>query len=437
MNFLNGILVRPEGLQRAHLSVKGKHIASISPTAPAASEPGWDMSGKYLLPGFIDIHHHGALGFDCVWGAYDPEKDAFVHEAEAFAHAFKRSLAFCLQMGITRLFPTTMAAPRGQLLQSLRWMEAVLRDAPPWNCLVGGINLEGSFLKLPAYAGAQNPDYFYEPSLEFVQAVQQASGQRLKVVNLPPEHGPRGLDLTRSLVEQGIVVAGGHSGASYDQFMQAAEEGLSLAVHFLNGPSRSSSKPFGGGGALEAMLSSDEVYVELIVDGWHIHPAYVRDTLARKGTERAIAITDSMFANGLSKLKRFTLGGLRGTVSEEREYLKVADREDTLFGSILRPPRSLENLLNWLTQPMPGRWHRHHPALPFDEALPLAARMLSTHPARLLKLDGVGSLDIGQEADILVVDIQEAEQGLEVFIEAVMLQGAWVHGAPPPQPSPS
>ncbi|RMG22767.1 MAG: hypothetical protein D6730_15835 [Bacteroidetes bacterium] len=407
-----------------NVGIAGGRISYLGPdTFPSRTGEILQAKGKYLLPGFIDIHHHGVLGFDCSWGSYQRATDAFVHERAAFQQSLARALAHCLSRGITGLLLTTMAAPFEQLLLSLEWIREFRLQYPQWQHLLAGINLEGSFIRDPAYAGAQNPAWFYEPGMQRIQQLQHACGEVLKIVNLPPEHGRLAVELTHELSKQGIVVAAGHSGASYEQGMQAIEAGLKLGVHFLNGPSKSSTKPFGGGGLVEAMLQSDAVSLELIVDGWHIHPAYVRDVLARKGPAGAIAITDSMFAGGLQGLRSFSLGGLKGAVSPGGDYLQLAGTADTLFGSILSPDKGLQNLLNWLTQPMQGVWHRRHPALSLEEALIQASVMLSTNPARLLGWQHRGSLECGKMADLLLLDIGQGSAGYEVKLEAVILAG--------------
>ncbi len=105
---------------------------------------------------------------------------------------------------------------------------------------------------------------------------------------IPPEHEETGLELTKKLITSAIVVAGGHSGSFADQFYKAIEAGRSLGVHFLNGPSRSSSKGFRDGGAVEAMLRSDAVSLEIIGDGYHVAAADFRDVIKRKGIDKII-----------------------------------------------------------------------------------------------------------------------------------------------------
>lgn len=388
--------------------------------------------GRYLLPGFIDIHNHGARGFDISLGAYQAEEDTFIRTSDSFEEGFSEALVFYLRHGVTRVFPTSLAASIEDLTWSFQALDYYLKySGNEIAGLVGGINLEGTFLKLPEYAGAQNPEFFYPADLEVFEKLNKASGRRIKIVNLPPEHGKKGLALTRLLKKEGIVVAGGHTGAEADQFSEAVEAGLQLGVHFFNGPSRSSSKSFHDGGAEEAMLRLDDVMLELIVDGYHVHPAYVRDTLVRKEPSRIILITDSMFVNGCEDFDHFSLSGIPGSVSENREYLQVTNKEDTLFGSVLHSKKGFENVLNWLTREMTGIWYRKHDAYSLEDALVMVSQMASGNPARLLRLDNpvvetdvaTGSIKTGFCADLLLVTLEENEKGYELKLEKIWLKG--------------
>lgn len=426
-------LVLPDRVITGDVRVQAGKIAALAPTlSPVSTDLLISAVGKYLLPGFIDIHNHGARGFDFSLGCYDRASDEFYQEPEAFQTFVSAALGYYRERGTTRVYPTSLAAP----LEALRWafshLDAFLTGAgKAWAPMVGGINLEGTFLKLPEYAGAQNPAHFCPASRETYELLDAASGGRLKIVNVPPEHGAAGMDLIRHMAARGVVVAGGHTGAEADQFTEAVDAGLRLAVHFFNGPSRSSSKSFHDGGATEAILRLDAVSTELIVDGYHVHPAYVRDTIARKGVDRVILITDSMFVNGLKDVRTFQLGGIPGAVSDNRQYLQVVDKADTLFGSVLCTDRGYSNVLSWLTQAMTGMWYRHHPEWPLEEALVHSSRMSSTNPARLLGIDlqegnsgaGTGSLQTGKWADLVLADLQTDANGYVLDVERVWVRG--------------
>lgn len=426
-------MVLPDKVSQADVLITQGKIAEIADfITESENDVVIQAESRYLLPGFIDIHNHGARGFDISLGAYQAGEDTFIRTLDSFEEGFSEALAFYLRHGVTRVFPTSLAASIEDLTWSFQALDTYLKHfGHELDGLVGGINLEGTFLKLPEYAGAQNPEFFYPADLGIFEKLNKASGRRIKIVNLPPEHGEKGFTLIQMLQKEGIVVAGGHTGAEADQFTQAVEAGLQLGVHFFNGPSRSSSKSFHDGGAEEAMLRLDEVMLELIVDGYHVHPAYVRDTIVRKEPSRIILITDSMFVNGCEDIDHFSLSGIPGSVSENREYLQVTNKDDTLFGSVLNSTKGFENVLNWLTQEMTGIWYRKHDAYSLEDALVMASQMASGNPARLLQLDNpedeaivaTGSIKTGFWADLLLGTLEEKEQGYELNLEKVWLKG--------------
>ncbi|MHC4695049.1 MAG: hypothetical protein ACYS67_20145, partial [Planctomycetota bacterium] len=133
---------------------------------------------------------------------------------------------------------------------------------------------------------------------------------------------------------ENLVVGAGHCNATCEQIEEAIRAGLKYFIHFTNGPTGGSYKPFHGGGAIEAILKSDELYAEQILDGYHVNPAYVRDILRRKGPDRIIGVTDCLFAAG-SQVTQFTGGGIRGALSESGEYFQVVEKPGTLFSSNL------------------------------------------------------------------------------------------------------
>lgn len=429
------LVVLPDQVMQADVRIQNGRIAAIGPEiGPLPGETLIDATGRYLLPGFIDIHNHGAQGFDASLGRYQAATDSFERNENAFQAGLAEALAFYHRQGVTRVLPTSLAAPIADLLHSFGQIAAFATNpGQPLRHMIAGINLEGTFIKDPAYAGAQNPAYFCAIDQELFARLQAAAGGRIRIVNLPPEHGTEGCDFTRYLRRQGVVVAGGHSSANADQFDAAVDAGLQLGVHFLNGPSKSSSKPFGGGGAVESMLRRDEVSLELIVDGYHVAPAYVRDVIARKGPARTILITDSVFVNGCADIRHFSLGGIPGQVSENGQYLQVRDKADTLFGSVLCMDRGFANVLNWLTQPMAGVWTRRHEALDLEEALIQASRMASAQPAQLLGMHeqegdsgaGTGSIELGKWGDVVLATIGAGPAGYTLRPEWAACRGVF------------
>lgn len=425
-------LLLPTGINKENLLIQDGKIQAIGRDIKIhPSDLLIDASNKYVLPGFVDIHNHGAMGFDTSFGMYDSEEETFSFAQDSYMEGFELYQRFNLRHGTTRMLATSMAAPWEGLEKAFTLIRQYSeRNLQGLANQLAGINVEGCYLKDPEYAGAQNPAFFYLPNPEKFEALQKAAGNRIAMVNVPPEHGEAGLGFIESLKANGIAVAGGHSSAHFDTFTKAIDAGLSISVHFFNGPSRNSTKSFHGGGAEQAMLQDDRVSLELIVDGYHVHPACARDAMARKGFDKIILITDSMFVNGQENLSAFDLAGLKGSLSENKAYLQMLGTEDTLFGSVLCMDKGFSNVLTWLMQDMKGFWYRRHEALGFEEALLATSKMASENPARQLKLFetspkgiGTGSIEVGKWADLLIGEINLTEGNYEVEIEKVFLKG--------------
>ena len=433
IHLTGGRLILPDRVESGNLTVENGIISGVGRTDIEKGDQVIHADECQILPGYIDIHNHGGVGFDFSFGLY--KEGRFSNERTDFLEGLARSLEFFIGKGTTRIFPTTLAAPLEKLEVAASLIKDFQESGYPLASMIGGVNLEGTFIKMAEYAGAQNPAYFYPVKAEVIDRLLKAFGGLLKIVNVPPEHGLVGLDLIHRLHRSNIVVSGGHSGASAVEYSEAVRAGLRLAVHFLNGPSRSSSKSFQDGGAVEAMLREEEVYLELITDGYHVHPAYIRDSIARKGDDKIILITDSVFPNGSDHVKSFKLSGVEGEVSSTGRYLQVKGKKDTLFGSVLSPDQGFVNMLNWLTAASQGIWRREHPALSFEGALVSISKMMSGNPARLLGLysnrslsdPGTGSIETGKWADLIIVKHNRVNESWYQEIEAVMLKGSWVY----------
>jgi N-acetylglucosamine-6-phosphate deacetylase len=178
------------------------------------------------------------------------------------------------------------------------------------------------------------------------------------------------------------------------------------------------------------VLRSDNMFVELIVDGYHVDKAYVLDTIKRKNFDKVIAITDSMFAAELSGLREFEVFNIKGKVADNEEYLMIADRENVLFGSKLIMTEAFNNLLTWLTTPINGVWNVIHEPLDFDDALVKVSAMCSGNPAKVLGIydspDGSGSIETGKSADIIIGDITYKNERYRLHIDKVFLKGMMI-----------
>jgi len=391
-------------LKNAAIVVENGRIVSVGDPAPP-DLPQVDAPGCLALPGFIDIHCHGARLFEFDEGVFDPHAGTFDSTDQAMSDGLARYARYKATEGVTGFYPASSAGPTEQLRRAFALLADYIAGEANGveGARVGGALLEGTFYN-PAMAGAQDTRYALQPARDTFDQLNERGV--IKLANVAPEFGQAACDLIAHLADIGVVPGAGHTDATADQFRDAVRHGLRYVIHFTNGPTGGSYKPFNGGGTIEATLQTDQVYAEQICDGYHVNPAYVRDIIARKGRDHILAVTDQIFVAG-SDVRSFRSGELDGEVAPDGTHVRVLNKKNTLFGSCTSMHLCFANLLSWLTREMTGVWNRSHEALPLDDALAAASRMSSTNPARLLGLldhpqNPTGSLEPGKCADIVL-----------------------------------
>lgn len=316
-----------------------------------------DASGLYAVPGLVDIHLHGCVGYDFC----DGTQQAIAAIAEYQA-----------ANGVTAFCPATMTLPEEQLL-------GICREAAAYTgsgAILAGITMEGPFFNA-AKKGAQNAVYLREPDYGLYQRMQAASGGMLRVACVAPELSGA-MAFIRQVVADGCRVSIAHTAAAYDVCMEAAEAGARHVTHLFNAMTPFSHR---APGVLGAAFDSG-MMVELICDGFHLHPSVVRAMLAMFGPERTLLISDSMMAAGLGN-GVYSLGGQEVRVREKRALL----RDGTIAGSA-------HNLMDCLRA-----------AVSFGIPLPTAVRMASGNPARAIGREcDMGSLEKGRQANFVLLE---------------------------------
>ncbi|PTX55168.1 N-acetylglucosamine-6-phosphate deacetylase [Melghirimyces profundicolus] len=314
-----------------------------------------------IWPGLIDLHVHGTGGADVMDGT--PEA----------LETISRTLA---SYGVTAFLATTVTMDR------LRLQKALANVAKAGSRLSGarvlGVHLEGPWI-CPARCGAQNPDYVVDPGPQDAEWVWKASGGGLRIVTLAPER-PGALDLVRKLAEHGVVVSAGHTSATYREMETAIEAGVSHVTHAFNAMTGLHHREPGVAGAA---LTDDRLTVELIGDGFHVHPAAVKLLARAKQPDGLILISDGIRAVGRPD-GIYELGGLKVTARNGKAVLE----DGSLAGSLLTLDRAVYNTADYAGIPL---WQ--------------AVRMASLAPAKRLGLEGeMGSLEPGKRADLVVTD---------------------------------
>ena len=250
--------------------------------AEPAENPGKiiDGQGCYAIPGLIDIHFHGCMGYDFCDGTQEALREIARYEAS---------------VGVTGMAPATMTLPAEQLEEILSNAAAFSADSGknPGEAELLGVNMEGPFISKHK-KGAQDDTYIIPSDVELFHRFQRAAEGLVKFIAVAPE--VEGALAFVDRVKDEAVVSLAHTNADYDEALAAFQRGASHAVHLFN-----AMPPFGHRepGVVGAVADSHHVTAELICDGIHIHPSVVRAAFKILGENRIILISDSMRAAGM------------------------------------------------------------------------------------------------------------------------------------------
>jgi N-acetylglucosamine-6-phosphate deacetylase len=367
---INAQIVTPTGvLNNGWLLVNDGVIVEVGSSANSVipNQPNRttiDAKGGWLIPGFIDVHVHGGAGHDFM---------------DANEEGLRAITKFHAAHGTTSILATTLTASREELTAVLERVSSFLSNPMPYSQVIG-MHLEGPFINVK-WKGAQNPAYILPPQVEWLEEwVKQYPGI-IKIQTLAPE-SEGGLAYIEALARNGIVPSCGHTDATYDQLIAAADSGLRHAVHTYN-----AMKVFHHRepGTVGAVLTDNRIVAEVIADGHHVHPAGIKLLLSAKGKDNVILITDAMAAAGMPD-GNYQIGGL--PVKMSGGVARLID-SDSLAGSTLTMISAVQYMVRDV-----------------GVSLEDASRMASANPARQLGIDSVtGALEVGKAADFLLLDV--------------------------------
>ena len=315
-----------------------------------------DAESLLVLPGLVDIHSHGAAGEDFSDG--NPE-------------GLKKILQYEKRCGITSYCPTSMTFPKERLRQIFASIKGAQTEE---EAKVVGINMEGPFLD-PAKKGAHVEEWIAAPDAAFVRELNQDVDGLVRLVTLAPNMD--GAEEFIKEMHEEVCISLGHTAADYDCASRAMKLGAHHVTHLYN-----AMQPFGhrAPGLIGAAMDDPECMVEMICDGYHIHPSAIRAAFRMFGPERVILISDSMRAAGMEN-GTYELGGQEVTVKDRKAVLK----DGTLAGSAT-------NLYGCMCK-----------AVEFGIPLEQAIMAATANPARSIGIfDRVGSIRIGKQADLLL-----------------------------------
>ncbi len=327
-----------------------------------------DASGCYAIPGLIDIHFHGAMGYDVCDGTME---------------AFEKIAEYEAGRGITAICPATLTLPVSKLKEILAvGAEFASRDYGKRKETMAdlvGFNMEGPFIS-HIKKGAQNEEYIRKCDAGTVLEFVEASKGLVKIIGLAPEENAGFEDYIKA-VRDNVKVSLAHTNADYDTAMKAFEAGACHAVHLYNAMTGMSHRQ---PGVVGAVFDKRDVTAELICDGIHIHPAVVRTSFELLGKDRLIMISDGLRATGMPD-GEYELGGL-ATVKKGREIRLATD------GAIAGSGTDLMGCLQTAVLEM---------GIPLEIAVAAA----TINPAKCIGIDNeYGSLENGKKANVVLLD---------------------------------
>ena len=344
-------------LEDYYMEVEDGVIVGFSKNEPDS----YEYLGEIVAPGLVDTHIHGYAGKD------------IMNAEEGALDVISKGLLEC---GVTSFLPTTLTDSKERTDAALKRVAAEYKDVK--GAKVRGIFLEGPFFT-EKYKGAQNEKYMSDPDIEKLKKWKELSNGLVNKIAIAPER-ENIKDFIHKANAMGVYVALGHSDASYEEAMDAVNEGANIFVHTYNGMSGLHHRNPGMVGA--AMNS--ETISELICDGHHVNPAAANILMNVKGRDHIALITDCMSAGGM-KDGDYMLGEFPVVVKDGTARLKEGG---SLAGSILKLKDAIKNVVDWEIADV------------FE-----AIQMASLIPAKSVGIDDVcGKLKLGYEADFIVLN---------------------------------
>ena len=337
---------------------KIKAVYEAGATLPKAGKI-IDAGGRYVMPGFIDIHAHGADG-----------KDVCDNDVESIRHIAKRKLG----EGVTTWLPTTLTQPQ-HVLEEIAGKCAQYMDRQEYS-KTPDLHVEGPYINR-INAGAQNPQFVREPNWDELRRIHEIAPVALASI-APDVNGA--CNCIHEAKRAGITCSAAHSSATHEQMMLAKEAGLTHMTHFGNAMSGLHHREIGmvGSGLLDA-----ELKMELICDGIHLCPDFLKLMFSLKPIDQLVLITDSMSGSWIGS-GEVRLGGLDVIVDEGQARLKDSD---ALAGSVLLFNEGLRNVFEWT-------------GLPLSELI----KTTSWNQAQSLGWEGLGKIEAGYCADITMLN---------------------------------
>lgn len=324
-----------------------------------------DYGENRILPGFIDIHCHGAFGFD----TNDAEEEGLRYWVRNIVNE-----------GVTALLPTTITQSEEVLTAALKNVAKVVNDGYE-GAEILGVHFEGPYLDM-VYKGAQPEQHIAKPSVQQFKKYQKAANGLIKYITMATEVDEN-FELTHYCTGHGVVVSIGHSGATYEQAVMGHANGARSMTHVYNGMT-----PFNhrANGLVGAAYRIQGMYGEIICDGNHSTPAALHQFFSAKGADHGIMVTDALMAKGSPAGSKFLFGGNEIEIYPDGSAHLTSTKG--LAGSTLRVNDGLRILIEKALVPVE-----------------VAINSCTKNPAACLRIDNrKGSIGVGLDADLVVLD---------------------------------
>lgn len=356
--YIDHCLTPHESIPDGAILCEKERIIALGGASAFMKEPGleiYDMTDCFAMPGLIDCHVHGAGGFDSA-NAWKSSRDDL--------NKMSINLA---RHGVTTFFPTLVSDEKQQMIRNVAALAKLIEESYD-GAVPAGINLEGPFIN-PKKAGSQNKDFIYEIDLEFAKELIEAGNGRIKLMTFAPEL-ENAEKLIELMLENGVIPSMGHSMADGEATLRAIDAGARRCTHLFNGmpllQQRRNDLPL-------IALTDDQVSVELIVDGGHLHPKMVDLASRVKPRDMIIGVSNAIQSSDV----------------DVEESNGIVRRDGLIAGSTTTLEKGWAHLTNYANLPET-----------------LAAACFTSNPARDLGLITRGELKPGKKADITFFDCQ-------------------------------
>lgn len=318
-----------------------------------------DAEGKIALPGFIDVHIHGACGIDFM----DANKDDYKTISEAL-----------YKEGVTTYLATTLTSDTASLEKVCENVQLAKIDNPS----LLGIHFEGPYIN-KKFKGAQNEEYIRNPDIEEFDHLNELSGNNVRYISLAPEL-TNSLEFIKHVTNKGVTVSAGHTDATFSDVEEAIKYGLTNTTHTHNAMSGHHHR---NPGVVSAAMYFDEIYPELILDKIHVSNNTIKTFYKIVGPDRLIVVTDALKIKH-SDINEFKLFGLDCIRKDGAAYLTSGP----LAGSLLTMDQALRNLKSIIK----------------NISLIDLAKVTSTNASKSLRLTDRGEIKANKLADLVLLD---------------------------------